>query len=239
MTLYIIVPAAGVGARMNADRPKQYLTLAGEPLMKRTLERLSMAFEGAELVLGLSAGDPWFDSSWLDGLRWRRAPGGNSRADTVRQALDALKGCAHEDDLVLVHDVARPCVTVADLLALKAAAQASPDGALLATPVADTMKRAGEGARVLRTESRERLYHALTPQGFRYGLLSEALYRASQHGNEGITDEASAVEALGRSPQLVPGRRDNIKVTHPEDLALAEAILAAQSTPSTDSRGMT
>ena len=158
---------------------------------------------------------------------WRRSPGGTERVDSVRQALTALAGEARDDDLVLVHDVARPCVTVADLQRLWAALREDSAGSLLATPAADTMKRDDGHGHVSQTESRSGLWHAQTPQGFRYGLLCRALNEAVATGLE-VTDEASAVEALGLKPRLVPGRRDNIKITHPEDLALAEHILAAQ-----------
>jgi len=135
---------------------------------------------------------------------------------------------AAEDDLVLVHDVARPCIAVEDLKAVKKAARDNTSGALLAMPVADTMKRAAVSGSIAHTESREGLWHALTPQGFRYGPLRRALEHAQAHATQ-VTDEASALEAMGESPQLISGRRDNIKVTHPDDLALADAILNAQN----------
>ncbi len=210
---------------MGADRPKQYLPLAGEAILSRTLERLHTALPEARLVLCLDDDDGWFQPEWVPFARWQRVIGGDERMDSVLNALRAMS--ANEHDLVLVHDVARPCVTPNDVHALANAARNSADGALLAMPVADTMKRATPEGACARTEPREGLWHALTPQGFTYGLLRRALEQAQASGAQ-VTDEASAVEALGGQPRLVSGRRDNLKVTHPDDLALATAILAVQ-----------
>ncbi|PXX99919.1 2-C-methyl-D-erythritol 4-phosphate cytidylyltransferase [Halomonas sp. LBP4] len=225
---WLVVPAAGRGRRMGADRPKQYLSLHGRPVLAHTLARLHQAFPAARLCLCLEADDRHFDPAWVPFADWRRVPGGAERVDSVINALDAIAGDAGEHDLVLVHDVARPCVTVDDLARLHAVLADDPVGGLLATPVADTMKRDDGAGRVSATESRAGLWHALTPQGFRYGLLRRALGEALARGLA-VTDEASAVEALGQAPRLVAGRRDNLKITHPEDLALAALVLAAQA----------
>ncbi|MFY0991127.1 2-C-methyl-D-erythritol 4-phosphate cytidylyltransferase [Halomonas sp. C05BenzN] len=230
---WLVVPAAGRGRRMGADRPKQYLELHGRPVLAHTLARLHQAFPAARLCLCLDADDRHFDPAWVPFRDWRRVPGGAERADSVIHALEAIAGEAGERDLVLVHDVARPCVTVDDLVRLHAQLVDDPVGGLLAAPVADTMKRDDGAGRVRATESREGLWHALTPQGFRYGLLRRAL-REAREGGIPVTDEASAVEALGQAPRLVAGRRDNLKITHPEDLSLAALVLAAQqASPST------
>ena len=224
---WLIVPAAGQGRRMGADKPKQYLTLADEqPVLAHTLARLHHAFPHARLVLCLDADDRWFSPGWVPFADWQRVPGGNERMDSVLNALHAM--AAEGDDVVMVHDVARPCITANDLQALYQAASTHPAGALLAMPVADTMKRADNQRLSSRTEPRDGLWHALTPQGFRYALLRRALETARQQQTL-VTDEASAVEALGERPQLVSGRRDNLKITHPDDLALAAAIMAAQA----------
>ncbi|WP_136068781.1 2-C-methyl-D-erythritol 4-phosphate cytidylyltransferase [Modicisalibacter radicis] len=225
--LWLIVPAAGQGRRMAADRPKQYLRLAGRPVLAQTLARLHESFPSARLLLCLDPGDAWFDPAWVPFADWRRVAGGDERAETVALALAAISAEAGDEDLVLVHDVARPCVHGDDLVRLHAALIDEPVGALLAAPVADTMKRADAGGRVAATEPRDGLWHALTPQGFRYALLRRALDQAGRAGAP-VTDEASAIESLGLSPRLVAGRRDNLKITHPEDLALAAQILAAQ-----------
>jgi len=234
-TTWLVVPAAGQGKRMGANIPKQYLGLLGEPILLQTLKRLYAALPNARLVLCLDAGDRWFEADWVPFNDWQRVAGGSERMDSVLNALQAMD--AADDDLVLVHDVARPCVAVTDLIALEKAARLHRSGALLAMPVADTMKRASANGAVAHTESREGLWHALTPQGFRYGLLRCALEHArdglrdnAQDNALQVTDEASALEAMGESPQLVSGRRDNIKITHPDDLALAAAILSAQQT---------
>ncbi|SER80549.1 2-C-methyl-D-erythritol 4-phosphate cytidylyltransferase [Vreelandella subterranea] len=223
--LWLVVPAAGQGRRMEADRPKQYLTLLGRPLLVHTLERLYSAFPDARLMLCLDDDDHWFAEEWVPFADWQRVTGGEERMDSVLNALAAID--AGDDDLVLVHDVARPCVTREDLLALHQAVQRHAAGALLAMPVADTMKRASPSGASLCSEPRDALWHALTPQGFRYRQLHRALVEA-RNRHTLVTDEASAVEALGDAPQLVSGRRDNLKVTHPDDLALAAAILTSQ-----------
>ncbi|WP_355661759.1 2-C-methyl-D-erythritol 4-phosphate cytidylyltransferase [Halomonas salifodinae] len=233
--LWLIVPAAGQGRRMGADRPKQYLELAGQPILACTLARLHQAFPEARLCLCLDPDDAWFDPRWVPFVDWRRTPGGAERVDSVGGALAAIAAEADVDDLVLVHDVARPCVTVEDLQRLHEAARESPAGAILAAPVADTMKRDDGRGHIRATEPRDGLWHALTPQGFAYGLLCRALEAARTQG-VAITDEASAVEALGLAPRLVSGRRDNLKVTHPDDLGLAGWILAAQDETNRNSR---
>ena len=224
---WLVVPAAGQGRRMGADRPKQYLELEGRPVLAHTLARLHAAFPEVRVCLCLDPDDTWFDPAWVPFADWRRVPGGAERADSVANALAAIADEAHGDDLVLVHDVARPCVAVDDLRRLLRELVDDSVGGLLAAPVTDTMKRDDGAGRVALTEPRAGLWHAYTPQGFRYGVLSRALRDAAATGVM-VTDEASAVEALGHSPRLVPGRRDNLKITHPEDLALAGMILAAQ-----------
>ncbi|SEM06756.1 2-C-methyl-D-erythritol 4-phosphate cytidylyltransferase [Halomonas caseinilytica] len=228
-TLWLVVPAAGCGRRMGADRPKQYLTLGGRTVLSHTLSRLHAAFPEARLCLCLDADDSHFNPAWVPFRDWRRVDGGVERVDSVINALEAI--VAEEGDeqaLVLVHDVARPCVDAGDLARLFAVVDDDPVGGLLAAPVADTMKRDDGAGRVARTEDRAGMWHALTPQGFRLGVLRRALTRVRAEGVT-VTDEASAVEALGLAPRLVPGRRDNLKITHPEDLALAGRILAAQA----------
>ncbi|MDL4862254.1 2-C-methyl-D-erythritol 4-phosphate cytidylyltransferase [Halomonas elongata] len=228
-TPWLVVPAAGCGRRMGADRPKQYLTLGGQTVLAHTLSRLHAAFPEARLCLCLDAEDDHFDPAWVPFSDWRRVDGGAERVDSVVNALEAIVAEGADDQaLVLVHDVARPCVDASDLARLFAVVRDDPVGGLLAAPVTDTMKRDDAAGRVAHTEERAGLWHALTPQGFRLGVLRRALARAHAEG-VAVTDEASAVEALGLSPRLVPGRRDNLKITHPEDLALAGQILAAQA----------
>lgn len=231
--LWPIIPAAGVGSRMHADRPKQYLPVCGEWLIDHTLRTFLTYPAFSHVVLVLSERDPYFEQChFAHHERIIRADGGQERADSVLSGLHALAGLAHDDDWVLVHDVARPCLQHSDLdLLIQSVSQYSPHcGGLLATATRDTMKRghvlvAGQVA-VQHTVERDQLWHALTPQMFRYGLLKHALQCALDEGVS-ITDESSAIEAQGHQPLLIEGRADNIKVTRPADLALAALFLSA------------
>lgn len=222
---WAVVPAAGVGKRMHASRPKQYLPLAGRCVIEHTLDTLLGNPRIAGLVVAIGAGDDHWER-----LRIRSAKpliqvsGGNERCDSVMNALTALAGRAGADDWVLVHDAARPCLRRRDLDRLMDTLADDPVGGLLAVPVRDTMKRADTMGRVRATEDRRGLWHALTPQMFRFEVLSAAL-SAARERDLAITDDASAVEAAGLMPRLVEGRADNIKITRPEDLILAEFYL--------------
>jgi 2-C-methyl-D-erythritol 4-phosphate cytidylyltransferase len=225
---WVIVPAAGTGARFGAGLPKQYRVLAEKPLIEQTLARLLAhpAIDGALVAL---ASD---DTHWPTlALRLEKplltCVGGENRADSVLAALRALPDTVDDDALVLVHDAARPCVRHADLDRLIHAARNDGVGALLAAPVRDTLKRGDVHARVVATVPREQLWRAQTPQVFRRGALMRALELA-RLDKAAITDESSAMERLGLHPVLVEGNEDNIKVTVAADLALAECILAAQ-----------
>jgi len=218
-----VVPAAGVGARMGADRPKQYLPLAGATVIEWALAPL-LAHPGLDRVaIALAPGDTWFRQlgTALD-PRVRLTEGGATRAASVRAGLACLGA---EDDIpILVHDSARPCLG-ADAVERLLPHAADPAGALLAIPVPDTLKRAAADGRVAATVNRAGLWQAQTPQGFPAAVLATALDAAGDDTT--ITDEASAVERLGRAPRLVEGDPANIKVTRAADLPLAEAILGA------------
>lgn len=225
--VWAVLPAAGVGSRMQADRPKQYLPLGGRFLLDHTLETMLSypAFE--QVVVILSEQDPyWPDTQFANDPRVIRAQGGVERCHSVLNGLKALEGIADENDWVAVHDIARPCLRHSDLDSLLS--QLGNDGAILASPTRDTMKRGrlqADGTVVIeQTVEREQLWHALTPQVFRLGRLRQALEQSLANGFE-VTDEASAIEFIGGRPSLVEGRADNIKVTRPEDLALAELFL--------------
>lgn len=215
----VIVPAAGVGARMQADRPKQYLPLLGKTVLEHTLGKLISHPRIDRIILPLSANDAYFGALPISQAEWLvRVTGGSERADSVLAGLNAIE----DSQWVLVHDAARPCVQHQDLDRLMALADKDGDGGILATPVRDTMKRATRQAphTVKSTESRAHLWHALTPQLFRLGPLRQALSEALAEGVE-ITDEASAIEWAGGSVNLVEGSGTNIKITRPDDLALA------------------
>lgn len=224
---HVIIPAAGSGSRMASERPKQYLPLLGKPLIHHAVTLFCAHAQIAAVNVVLSPEDSdWqrFDTAMFgDKLHLLRC-GGATRAGSVLNGLQALAGQVAADDWILVHDAARPCLTNELLDRLLAELAQDEVGGLLAVPVADTIKREGSDGRVAKTELRDGLWRAQTPQMFRYGLLLEAL----QHmGIDTPTDEAQAIEFLGYAPRLVMGDGHNIKVTYPEDLAMAEAILKA------------
>ena len=222
---WAVVPAAGRGTRFGGPTPKQYLPLAGKPVIAHALEAVLAHPRVAGAVVALAADDElWPGWRELAGKPVLRCEGGSERADSVLAALRAVPG-AGDGTLVLVHDAARPNLAAADLARLLEAAEAHPDGAILAAPVRDTLKRAGTDAAIDATEPRERLWRALTPQAFRHGPLLRALERAKDLGVQ-VTDEAMAMELGGARPRLVEGREDNLKVTTPADLALAEFLVS-------------
>jgi 2-C-methyl-D-erythritol 4-phosphate cytidylyltransferase len=228
--LFALIPAAGGGVRMGAQVPKQYLDLAGVPVLVRTLTRLHAALPLAATFVAIAPGDLNFDRMQprvADCVALRC--GGQNRAATVANALRELAGHCAADDWVLVHDAARPCVPCDALARLHERLRDDPTGGLLALPVADTLKR-GDGdvdaPAVVQTIARAGLWQAQTPQMFRYGVLQRAF---ALPGALECTDEAQAVEGLGLSPRLVRGSPANLKITFAEDLALACAILAMQS----------
>lgn len=217
-----VVPAAGVGSRMQAACPKQYLTIGQFTLLEHSVARLLAHPAVKQVIVPVSHEDGWFDSLPLaQDARVLRVTGGETRAESVLAGLHAIQ----PGGWVLVHDAARPCLHPEDLARLLAVREYSKVGAILAAPVRDTMKRAEPGKRaVAHTVEREDLWHALTPQCFPHSLLTACLIRALNEGAT-ITDEASALEYCGYHPELVSGRSDNIKVTRPEDLALAAFYL--------------
>lgn len=226
---WAVVPAAGVGRRMNVDIPKQYLEINGKSLMEHTLERLLDFPRLEKIVVVLDQDDEHYPAiELLRHPRIRLANGGPQRSQSVLNGLRVLLDMADVNDWVLVHDVARPCIRRADLEWLVEQLHDHAVGGLLATPVTDTIKRSGVAGNVLKTVDRHGLWHALTPQMFRLGMLHDAL--ATAIANElPVTDEASAIEYSGQHPVLVEGHADNIKVTRGTDLALASLYIEQQS----------
>ncbi len=223
---FAIVPAAGSGSRFGAEKPKQYLELLGRPLIYHTLAALTAHPAIERVWVVLAPDDDWWSSyDWsplgpkLETVRC----GGATRAESVANGLQAAAMVAAEDDWVLVHDAARPCLSAAMLDALVAELADDPVGGILAIPVADTLKRADAAQRVAATEPRDGLWQAQTPQMFRYGQLEKSLKNEIS-----VTDEAGAIEAAGLKPKLVRGDATNLKVTYPADLALAAMILRAR-----------
>ncbi|EMH4163637.1 2-C-methyl-D-erythritol 4-phosphate cytidylyltransferase [Pluralibacter gergoviae] len=217
-----VVPAAGAGRRMQADCPKQYLSIGNKTILEHSVAALLAHPRVERVIIAVSPGDPYFAQLPLaQHPQISVVDGGAERADSVMAGLRAAGDAAW----VLVHDAARPCLHRDDLDRLLTLSASSRVGGILAAPVRDTMKRAEPGLEAIaHTVERVDLWHALTPQFFPRELLFDCLNRALSEGAI-ITDEASALEYCGFHPQLVPGRADNIKVTRPEDLRLAEFYL--------------
>jgi 2-C-methyl-D-erythritol 4-phosphate cytidylyltransferase len=241
---FALVPCAGFGTRAGAAGPKQYAALAGRALVLWTLEALARVKELEATLVVLSPGDTQFAALAAEGDAeaagscWSARVGGETRAETVHAGLHELLGRgAMDSDWVLVHDAARCLVRPDTIRRLIADCRDDPVGGLLALPVADTLKRAGADGRVSTTVRRDAMWAAQTPQMFRVGALRDALHAGFARRDLAITDEASAIEAMGHSPRLVRGDFDNIKVTWPEDFALAERLLMTRAKPSTSTVG--
>jgi len=218
-----LVPAAGSGARFGSAGPKQYSPLAGKPMLHHSIARLLAAPEVEIVFVVLPPADTEFREHDWSAFGERLAPlycGGASRRDSVLNGLVACASAVDPNDWMLVHDAVRPCLGKAELRRLIDEAGADEVGGILAVPVADTLKRSDGEHRVVATEPREGLWQAQTPQMFRHGMLLRAL-RDAEH----VTDDASAVEALGYKPRLVRGSTKNLKVTFPSDLEIAGGIL--------------
>ena len=225
-TLFALIPAAGAGARLAAGRPKQYLALHGRPMLWHAVRAVCVPQVQSVFVV-LTPGDDAFATHDWSAFGAKLEPlycGGQTRRDSVYNGLVAAMDEIQADDWILVHDAARPCLPASDLEKLVQEAGEDEVGGILALPVVDTVKSAA-GGRIQSTEDRSRLWLAQTPQMFRAGLLMQALQRAKGT----ITDEAAAVEQLGLKPRIVAGSRENLKVTWPEDVALAESILRGRS----------
>ncbi|MCG3200506.1 MAG: 2-C-methyl-D-erythritol 4-phosphate cytidylyltransferase [Gammaproteobacteria bacterium] len=228
MAYWAVIPAAGAGTRMAAEIPKQYLSLRGRTIIEHTLERFLSHPRIAGIVVSVAAGDPVWPTLPVAGRpRILRADGGAERCHSVLNALKVLVSAGHGGDWGLVHDAARPCVRTADIDMMIDALSDDPVGGILAVPVRDTMKRAGGTQRITATVERSGLWRALTPQMFRVGPLATAIERALDSGVS-VTDEAQAMELIGQAPRLVEGHADNIKITRPQDLELAELYLRHQ-----------
>jgi 2-C-methyl-D-erythritol 4-phosphate cytidylyltransferase len=220
---FALIPAAGVGARMEAGSPKQYLPIAGKPMLRHALDAFLASPLIAHTYVVVSAEDGVIDTVVPEqGVTVLRC-GGATRMETILNALQALQGSLSAHDQVLVHDAARPGLTPALIDKLIGEVGAHPAGGLLALPVVDTVKRAGQGSLSAQTVPRDGLWLAQTPQMFSYALLHRALSEAPDP--HAITDDASAVEALGLAPKLVEGHPRNLKVTLPRDIHTAELYL--------------
>jgi len=227
--VWVVIPAAGVGKRMQTDIPKQYLRLHGRTVIEHTLDCFMHHSDIAGIIVVLHPNDPYWSERSAEIIATSPVPlytvdGGKERADSVLNALSYLKNISSANDHVLVHDAARPCLSRKDLdLLIQQGYKAEKQGAILAMPVRDTMKRE-EAGHITHTVQRTGLWHALTPQMFQINVLYKAL-EAALHDKKEVTDEASAMEIMGLHPQLVEGDASNIKITHPTDLQLAAFFL--------------
>jgi len=233
-SIWAIVPAAGIGKRMQSTTPKQYLPLNGRPVLEHTINALLQNKNISGLVIALQPDDDYFSDIKITSAKpVINTKGGKERADSVLNALNELFQYDQfgESDWVMVHDAVRPCLRQQDIDRLVTEVADDDNGGLLALPVRDTMKRQNTGnitATVDQTVERKNLWHALTPQYFPALSLKNALEKA-QSDNLVITDESSAMELAGFSPKLVHGHEDNIKITRPDDLALASLYLQSQN----------
>ena len=222
---HALIVAAGTGSRFASEIPKQYASLEGKPVLQHAIDRLAASLPLHRIYVALAPDDRWYDSriAAREGLTPLRC-GGATRGATVRSAFDRVTGAA-SDDWIVVHDAARPCVDVASLARLQRELADDDVGGLLAVPVVSALKRADDSGRVTGNERREGLWQAQTPQMFRYRVLRDALV---QPGADLALDCSQAVEKLGLRPRLIMGSTNNLKVSYPEDLMLAAAILAAE-----------
>lgn len=221
---FALLPAAGVGARMGVDQPKQYLDIAGRPMLWHAIQAFERHPAIARVYVAIAPEDGYWDAydwSACAKLRLLRR-GGATRAETVLNSLNAMAGEVAPDDWILVHDAARPCVSRALLDRLLAEVSNDRVGGILAQPVADTLKRADAAGRIAQTVPRAAMWGAQTPQMFHHALLLKAL----AHAGTEVTDEASALEAIGLMPKLVESDLSNLKVTYPRDLEVAAWLLA-------------
>jgi 2-C-methyl-D-erythritol 4-phosphate cytidylyltransferase len=229
MSYFALVPAAGSGERMGGALPKQYLPLAGGPMISHALSVLASHPRIEKVFVVLAEDDEhWAKFNWLPfagRLKILRC-GGVTRAESVRNGLAAMADSVGDEDWVMVHDAARPCLTHTQIDALIVGVTEADVGGILAMPVSDTIKR-GIGGAIVETVPRNGMWQAQTPQMFRHGILSESLVTLSPD----ITDEASAVEAIGLQPRLIEADSSNLKVTHPFDMQIAEWILQSRAGP--------
>jgi 2-C-methyl-D-erythritol 4-phosphate cytidylyltransferase len=225
----VIVPAAGTGRRMASGIPKQYLEISDKTVIEHTLDALLDCTRIQSIVVVVSADDDIWPgiAARYSGRPLETVTGGEERCHSVLNALAHIARTGDENDWVLVHDAARPCLRPADVDVLIDALEGDMTGGLLGVPVADTMKQVSADGRIEQTVSREGLWHALTPQMFRLGPLHAALEKALSSGRV-VTDEAAAMEQAGHRPRIIQGHRENIKITLPADLALAKLYLQAR-----------
>ncbi len=225
MKYWTIIPAAGIGTRVHADRPKQYLEIHGKTILERVVNVFTAHAQIEKVVVVLQAKDDWWSTlKFLHPEKIMTTIGGKERVHSVLLGLDFLQDFADKNDFVLVHDAARPCLQSEDITRFISELKNHTVGGLLGLPVVDTLKKVDANECVEKTVSREHVWQAQTPQCFRYGLLKSSIEKAlSDHAM--ITDESSAIEHAGLKPTMILGDARNIKITFPEDIALVERLL--------------
>lgn len=227
-SFWAVIPAAGLGLRMGADIPKQYLKLHDRPVLEYAVDVLTAHPAIVKVVVVLNEKDRiWPTLTFSHKDKIMTTIGGQERVHSVLSGLEHLQEIAHADDWVLVHDAVRPCLHDQDVDRLIETVQTHAVGGLLGVPVSDTLKRVNANQQVEETVSRDQVWHAQTPQMFRLQLLYKGIVQALEQ-NYSITDEASAIEFLGLQPQMVMGDTRNIKITRPRDLELAQALISAK-----------
>lgn len=223
---HVIIPSAGSGSRMQSNAPKQYLPINGKPILRYAIDIFESLPEITSVHVVIAKEDAYWEETLLIGCQKTRALscGGATRAESVLNGLQTIAADISEQDWILVHDAARPGLDAEMVLRLMAAAQQTDAGAILALPVADTLKRADQCQQITATISRESLWQAQTPQMFRLGMLRQALIT---HLQRQPTDEAQAMEWMGYQPKLVLGDLKNMKITYPQDLNIAASLMQA------------
>lgn len=226
--VWAVVPAAGIGSRMEADRPKQYLDLDGKTVLEHTLQRLVSHPRIKGIIVAIAQNDPWWPQITIEGNDpIHVVVGGHERSDSVFHALTELDKLSDDDPWVLVHDAARPCLRHQDIDRMLDELSDHSVGGILGIPINDTVKRTNFEHEITDTVERKGLWRASTPQMFRLQALKQALQTAKEQQLK-VTDEASAMELAGYQPLMVEGHSDNIKITVPQDLDLASLFLKQQ-----------
>ena len=222
---WVVIPAAGVGKRMEANKPKQYIQLLGKTIIEHTLDCFISYEKIEKIIVVVSEGDPyWPELKISQHNKIMTVAGGQERCHSVLNGLTSLSSMADDNDWVMVHDAARPCIDIEDLQQMMDQLSDHPVGGILAYPVRDTMKRSDPDGHIIETVDRTNLWHAMTPQMFRLGKLTKAL-KSLLDSNTFVTDEAQAIESTSVKPLLITARTYTNKITHIGDLVLAEEYL--------------
>ena len=222
---WVVIPAAGVGSRMGVDKPKQYISINNKTIIEHTIDCFIDREEIEKIVIAISKEDEFWPTLAISNHdKIVTAPGGEERYQSVLNSLQALSGKTENNDWVMVHDAARPCLNQSAIDRLIIELRTHDVGGILAMPCRDTMKRANDAGEIDKTVERDSLWHAQTPQMFKYGMLLSAIEDALKNKTV-VTDESMAIERMGFKPMLVPGHQENMKLTHKDDLEPLKAYL--------------